>query len=109
MKNLFYALFGTIRKTDYEPKQGVAVPVIEEISPSVSTNRSKGKFDADIKALEKKCGSLNTPELCIEMTLQDLLSICPRKRPRVDAYRGLVSHLKKEFGLQLIIKSRKTK
>lgn len=91
MKNLFYALFETIRKTDYEPKQGVAVPVIEEISPSVSTNRSIGKYDADVKALEKKCGSF-TPGLCIEMTLQDLLSICPRKRQRVDAYRGLVSH-----------------
>ena len=109
INNFLTALFGTLRKTDYEPKQEEAVPVIEkEISPSVLTNRSKGKFDADVKALEKKCGSF-TPGLCIEMKLQNLLSICPRNRERVDAYRGFVSHLKKEYGVQLTIKSRKTK
>jgi hypothetical protein len=41
--------------------------------------------------------------------LQDLLTICPRNRPRVDAYQGLVSHLKSEYGVTLTIKSRKRK
>lgn len=107
MTNLITALFGTLRKTDYELKQEEAVPVIEkEISPSVLT--PKGKFDADVKALETKCGSF-TPGRCIEITLQELLSICPRDRKRVDAYRGLVSYLQKCHGVKLIIKSRKTK
>ena len=110
MNNFLTALFGTLRKTDYEQKQQEeAVPVIEkEISPSVLTNRSKGKFDVDVKALKTKCGSF-TSGLCIEITLQELLSICPRNRARVDAYRGLVSYLQKCHGVKLIIKSRKTK
>lgn len=45
---------------------------------------------------------------CIEITLQDLLQIIPRKRRRIDAYRGLVSRLNK-MGVTLTINSQKTK
>lgn len=44
----------------------------------------------------------------IEITLQDLLQIIPRKRRRIDAYRGLVGRLKK-MGVTLTITSNKTK
>ena len=45
---------------------------------------------------------------CIEITLQDLLQIIPRKRRRIDAYRGLVGRLKK-MGVTLTINSQKSK
>ena len=45
---------------------------------------------------------------CIEITLQDLLQIIPRKRRRIDAYRGLVSRLNK-MGVTLTITSNKSK
>ena len=102
--NLMNALFGTNSRPDYEPTvQEVAVPVVEKkVSPS------SGKFEADVDALQKKHGNFITG-LCITESLQDLLTICPRNRPRVDAYQGLVSHLKSEYGVTLTIKSRKRK
>lgn len=45
---------------------------------------------------------------CIEITLQDLLQIIPRKRRRIDAYRGLVGRLKK-MGVTLTINSQKSR
>ena len=45
---------------------------------------------------------------CIEITLQDLLQIIPRKRRRIDAYRGLVGRLNK-MGVTLTITSNKSK
>ena len=108
--NLMNALFGTNSRPDIaEQKQDVAVPVIEEkeTSPSVSPT-TDGKFDADVDALQKKWGQFETG-LCINETLQDLLTICPRKRPRTDAYQGLVSFLMSEYGVTLTIKSRKRK
>ena len=108
--NLMNALFGTNSRPDIasEPTQEVAVPVVEkEISPSVPLH-SNGKYDADVEALRNKHGNFDTG-LCIEETLQDLLTLCPRNRPRTDAYQGLVSYLKTEFGVTLNIKSRKRK
>ena len=107
--NLMNALFGTNTRPDLvEQKQEVAVPVVEkEISPSVPLPTT-GKYDADVEALQKKWGTFDTA-LCIEETLQDLLVLCPRNRPRIDAYQGLVSYLKAEYGVTLTIKSRKRK
>ena len=108
IETLLQTLFGTITRPDLEPTQEVAVPVVEkEISPSVPLP-TIGKYDADVEALRNKHGNFITG-LCITENLQDLLTICPRNRPRVDAYQGLVSHLKSEYGVTLTIKSRKTK
>ena len=67
-----------------------------------------GKYDSDIAALTEKWGTLSTG-LCIETNLQDLLTICPRERRRIDAYNGLVSLLRDKYEVTLTIKSRKTK
>lgn len=67
--------------------------------------RTDGKYDEDIMALNVFY-SMEPGIITIE--LQDLLIICPRTRPRVDAYRGLVAELGRR-GVSLIIKSRKTK
>ena len=46
---------------------------------------------------------------CIDMTLQGLLQIIPRKRRRIDAYRGLQRALSEKQGVTLLITSNKTK
>ena len=107
-QTLLQTLFGTNTRPDLEPTQEVAVPVVEKkIIPSVPLP-SNGKYDADVESLQKKWGTFYTG-LCIKETLQDLLTLCPRNRPRTDAYQGLMSYLKTEFGVTLNIKSRKRK
>ena len=106
--NLMNALFGINTRPDLEQKQDVAVAVIDvNHSPSVS-KVPQGKYDADVEAIQKKYGELKSG-LCIEAILQELLTICPRNRPRTDAYQGLVSFLMSEYGVTLTIKSRKRK
>lgn len=105
--NLMNALFGINTRPDLEQKQDVTVTVVEVNSPSVS-NTPLGKYDADVEAIRKKYGELKSG-LCIEAILQELLKICPRNRPRTDAYQGLVSFLMSEYGVTLTIKSRKRK
>lgn len=108
IQTLLQTLFGTNTRPDLEPTQEVAVPVVEKrISPS-APSPTTGKYDADVEALRNKHGNFGTGP-CIEETLQDLLAICPRTRPRTDAYAGLVSYLKSEYGVTLTIKSRKRK
>ena len=45
---------------------------------------------------------------CIDITLQDLLQIIPKKCRRIDAYRGLVS-MHNKMDITLTINSQKTK
>lgn len=96
-------LFGTNSRPDITTTKQEAIPV-EENSPSEPLLISR--FDSDVEALRKKYGDLETG-LTIEITLQELLKICPRKRTRVDAYQGLVSYLKSKYEVTLNIKSRK--
>lgn len=67
------------------------------------------KYEKDVEALRKKYGENFKTGLCIEITLKELLEICPRERKRTDAYTGLVSYLSKELGIKLTIKSQKSK
>ena len=78
------------------------------------------KYQRDIEALRQKYGdAFKTGFLthqwtmedfeCINLTLQEALSIMHRKRKRIDAYSGLVSYLKKEWNITLTITSQKTK
>ena len=66
------------------------------------------KFRNDVEAL-KGYGLQLEPGISIEVTLAEILTICPRERRRVDSYKGLVSYLRDEFNITLIIKSQKTK
>lgn len=67
------------------------------------------KYKKDIEALQARYGASFLTGFCIEVTLKELLEICPRERRRTDAYTGLVSYLSKELGITLIIKSQKSK
>lgn len=67
------------------------------------------KFKNDIKALQDKYGDAFKTGFCIDLTLQEALSLMQRERKRVDAYSGLISYLKRELGITLTITSQKTK
>lgn len=67
------------------------------------------KYQRDIEALRQKYGDAFKTGLCINLILQEALSIMHRKRKRIDAYSGLVSYLKRELGITLTITSQKTK
>ena len=63
------------------------------------------KFKADIETLQK----LYPGDTEITMTLREALEKIPRDRKRVDAYDTLVKFLKEHMGIELIVKSQKTK
>lgn len=67
------------------------------------------KYQRDIEALRQKYGNAFKTGLCINLTLQEALSIMYRERRRIDSYRGLQSYLMKEWDITLTITSQKTK
>ena len=69
----------------------------------------ENKYDSDIANLRLLYRDRFDTEFCITISLQDLLRICPRERKRADAYTGLISYLKKQYGITLTIISSKTK
>lgn len=74
-----------------------------------STKPIPEKYQRDIEALRQKYGDAFKTGLCINLTLQEALSIMHRERKRIDAYSGLFSYLKKEWNITLTITSQKTK
>jgi hypothetical protein len=75
-----------------------SAPVVEVKQDSITT---------DIKRLEEAFGCPLESGQEINVTLQELLRIVPRKRPRKDAYKHLQRVLKDHMGVILTIKSRK--
>lgn len=67
------------------------------------------KFREDIAILENLYGDKFTTGLCIELTLQEALKILARDRQRVDSYTALSKYLLSERGIQLTIRSNKTR
>lgn len=97
-----------------EPRSSVSNRLENDAVPSVivtkdSTKPIPEKYQRDIEALRQKYGDAFKTGLCINLTLQEALTIMPRDRKRVDSYAGLISYLKREQGITLIIKSQKTK
>lgn len=67
------------------------------------------KYKKDVASLRSKYGDDLKTGFCIDLTLQEALSLMQRERKRVDAYSGLISYLKRELGITLTITSQKTK
>ena len=99
--NLLNRLFGS--SIDALPNSSVAVEEKKKDS------KREEKYDSDIEVLKQKYGVEFKSGLCIELPLKEFINICPRTRRRVDAYFGLVSYLKSEYGVTLKITSNKTK
>lgn len=83
--------------------------IVKKDSNPTTTQPIPEKYKKDIASLQSKYGDAFKTGFCINLTLQEALSVMPRERRRVDSYRGLQSYLKKELGITLTIKSQKTK
>ena len=110
MMNLLQAMFSTIVDTWHGPTMDVRSLVKAQNGKRVNSAtpvRDENPYTDDIHRLEAALGHPLEKGDCIDFKLQDLLQIIPRKRRRIDAYRGLVSRLK-NMGVTLTIKSNKT-
>ena len=94
-------LFGGSREVP--PNSKAAVKEVRNDS------KRSDKYGSDVEALILRYRIKFETRVSIEIPLKEILDICPRERRRVDAYAGLVSHLKSEYGITLKITSNKTK
>ena len=114
MIQLLQAMFSSMAETWHGPTMDVraAIPEAQKEKSVNSAPSVKGEdsYADDIHRLEDALNEGRPLDngRCIEITLQDLLQIIPRKRRRIDAYRGLVGRLKK-MGVTLTINSQKSK
>ena len=93
-----------------EPKKDdVSAPIPEDHEKRVNNATSVDSIAEDIKRLEEAFSNGQPLEsgMEINISLQELLRIVPRNRPRKDAYRHLQRVLKDDMGVILTIKSRK--
>lgn len=63
-------------------------------------------FRDDVERLSTYTGAELKRGMMIELTLQELLEICPRSRRKSDAYKKLIDYLANELGVTLIIKKK---
>ena len=114
MYQLLQSMFSTIfpRALTEPKKDDVSAPIPEAQEKSECAPVGKVKQNPltdDIKRLEEafSCGQPLESGQEINVTLQELLRIVPRNRPRKDAYKHLQRVLKDEMGVILTIKNRK--
>lgn len=106
-ENLINKILGVEREPIPNRQDTFTVPDVTE--KAVSSEPIPEKYQRDIEALRQKYGDAFKTGLCINLTLQEALSIMHRERKRIDAYSGLVSYLKKDWNITLTITSQKTK
>lgn len=99
-----------------EPRSSVPDRLENTTEPSVIVEKDSSqkqlipeKYRKDVALLQSKYGDAFKTGFCINLTLQEALSIMPRDRKRVDSYAGLISYLKRKLGITLTITSQKTK
>ena len=83
--------------------------IVKKGSNKTSPTSIPEKDRKDVALLQSKYGDAFKTGFCIDLTLQEALSLMQRERKRVDAYSGLISYLKRELGITLTITSQKTK
>lgn len=104
---MFSTVFpGTADSVQREDKRTILPDAHEKRVKSVA---SVDSIAEDIKRLEEAFSNGQPLEsgMEINVTLQELLRIVPRKRPRKDAYKHFQRVLKDEKGVILTIKSQK--
>lgn len=95
------------REREHSSNREVAVE--PHVIVEKDSKEKENKYDSDIANLRLLYRDRFKTGFCITTSLQDLLRICPRERKRADAYTGLISYLKNQYGITLTIKSNKTK
>ena len=115
MMQLLQAMFSTIAETWHGPKWDVRSLIKAQDEKSISSatlvnGNDNDPYADDIAKLQNALFNGRPLEngTCIDITLQDILQIIPKKRRRIDAYRGLVSRLGR-MGVTLTINSQKSK
>lgn len=101
-------ILGTEKVSALNRQEEFTTPDVIEKSSTIAKPIPE-KYEKDVEALRKRYGENFKTGLCIEITLKELLEICPRERRRTDAYTGLISFLKGKMGIKLTIKSQKSK
>lgn len=81
--------------------------IISNMKQLPDNTEKTSKYQRDIDNLAIRYGALYRGQI-IDVSLQEILIICPRRRPRIEAYQGLVNELQR-MGIKLRITSRKTK
>ena len=105
LQSMFSSIFpGTSDSVQREEKRTI-LPVAHK--KRVNSATSVGSIAEDIERLEDALGYPLESGQEINITLQELLRIAPRKRPRKDAYKHFQRVLKDEKGVILTIKSQK--
>jgi len=107
LQSMFSSIFpGTADSVQRKEKRTI-LPVAHE--KRVNSATSVDSIAEDIKRLEGAFSNGQPLESGqeINVTLQELLRIVPRNRPRKDSYKHLQRVLKDEMGVILTIKSRK--
>ena len=115
MMQLLQAMFSTIAETWHGPKWDVRSLIKAQDEKSISSatlvnGNDNDPYADDIAKLQNALFNGRPLEngTCIDITLQDILQIIPKKRRRIDAYRGLVSRLNR-MGVTLTINSQKSR
>lgn len=78
-------------------------------SKKIATTGIPHKFRADVETLQEYFGEQFKTGLAIDWTLQQALEILPRERRRIDAYDSLKKYLYSEKGIELTIRSNKSR
>ena len=113
LQMLLNSMFSAFPGIWTEPKKddvSAPIPEAQEKSECAPVGKVKqNPLTDDIKRLEEAFSNGQPLESGIEInvTLQELLRIVPRNRPRKDSYKHLQRVLKDEMGVILTIKSRK--
>ena len=95
---LYQALFSTISEDEAKRQVDIcANPPVAQCDQSAPSPKTVQKIDLeeDIKRLEDALynGYPLQEGFCIEISLKEILKICPRKRHRRDAYKSLQNKL----------------
>lgn len=95
--NFLQALFG---------ERSTVTPEYQVNNTALKDGITNDENPSDIQRLERQYGELHEGKI-IDTTLQEILAVIPKKRARTDAYDSLVKKLESEYGVKLIITSRK--
>lgn len=106
IKEFLQNLFSSERRTNQEEshRQEKLSPVMSD-GKHDSAVRPTSSYDRDIRALQKKYGTLKSG-MSISMSLQDALTVMPRSRRKSDAYNGLKKELMKSYGVDFNVSSK---
>ena len=112
MKDFMYWLQGEDRRTVSSHQQGVSVPAAKEKEETAKSfveapKEAVTKAGNDIDILSQKYGELRSG-LTIRLELNEACALLGRTRKRIDAFARLQKTLQEDYGVQLIVYSRKT-